>query len=187
MDCSLGGSSTHGIFQAGVLEWGATAFSEMLYVSHVQFFVTPWTAACQAPLSLGFPRQEYWSGLPCPPPEDLPNPEIEPASLALAGKFFTTRATRLRKETSNRKVLRTGDSQGGGRVKLPSSCTLCPSHPLYKKFRQNLSANHANAVPSSPVQSTYNKRVRLPWRLGGREPFGQCRRHGFHSWVGKIL
>ena len=83
MDCSLPGSSTHGIFQAGVPEWGATAFSEMLYVSHVQFFVTPWTAACQAPLSLGFPRQEYWSGLPCPPPEDLPNSGIKTGPLPL--------------------------------------------------------------------------------------------------------
>ena len=38
----------------------------------------PWTIACQVPLSIGFPRQEYWSGLPCPPPGDLPNPGIEP-------------------------------------------------------------------------------------------------------------
>ena len=58
--------------------------------------VTPWTAARQAPLSTGFSRQEYWSGLPCPPPGDLPNPETEPTSLkspALAGRFFTTNAT----------------------------------------------------------------------------------------------
>ena len=50
----------------------------------------------QAPLSMGFSRQEYWSGLPCPPPGDLPNPGIEPVSLtspALAGRFFTTSAT----------------------------------------------------------------------------------------------
>ena len=46
-------------------------------------FVTPWTAACQALLSVGFSRQEYWSGLPCPPPGDLPNPAIEPGSPAL--------------------------------------------------------------------------------------------------------
>ena len=52
-------------------------------------FATPWTA-CQAPLSMGFSRQEYWSGLPCPPPEDLPDPGMEPASHALAGRFFTT-------------------------------------------------------------------------------------------------
>ena len=47
--------------------------------------VTPWTVACQAPLSVGFSRKEYWSGLPCPPPGDLPNPGIEPKSPALAG------------------------------------------------------------------------------------------------------
>ena len=55
--------------------------------------VTPWTVAHQAPLSMGFSRQEYWSGLPFPPPGDLPDPGIEPtssASLALAGGFFTT-------------------------------------------------------------------------------------------------
>ena len=44
---------------------------------------TPWTVACQSPLSLGFPRQEYWTGLPFPSPEDLPNPGIEPESPAL--------------------------------------------------------------------------------------------------------
>ena len=51
---------------------------------------TPWTVAPQAPLSMVFPRQEYWSGLPFPPPEDLPDPGIEPMSPALADRFFTT-------------------------------------------------------------------------------------------------
>ena len=58
--------------------------------------VAVWTVAHQALLSIGFSRQEYWSGLPCPPPWDLPNPGIEPKSLtstALAGRFFTTSAT----------------------------------------------------------------------------------------------
>ena len=50
--------------------------------SHVQLFVTPWTVAHQAPLSLGFSWQEYWSGLPFPPPEDFPDPGIEPMSPA---------------------------------------------------------------------------------------------------------
>ena len=57
---------------------------------------TPWTVAHQAPLSMGFSKQEYWSRWPCPPPADLPNPGIKPASLvspALAGGFFTTSAT----------------------------------------------------------------------------------------------
>ena len=56
----------------------------------------PWTVAHQATLSMGFSRQGYWSGLPCPPPGDLPDSGIEPMSLislALTGKFFTTSAT----------------------------------------------------------------------------------------------
>ena len=64
--------------------------------SHVQLFLTLWTVAHQAPLSMGFSRQEYWSGLPCPLPGDLPNPEIEPTSLtshALADRFFTISTT----------------------------------------------------------------------------------------------
>ena len=52
-------------------------------------FVTPWTVALQAPLSMEFPRQEYWSGLPFPSPGDLPDLGFEPMSLALTGRFFT--------------------------------------------------------------------------------------------------
>ena len=71
----------------------------LLLLSHfscVQLFVTLWIVVRQAPLSMGFSRQEYWSGLPCSPPRDLPNLEIEPISLmspAFAGRFFTTSAT----------------------------------------------------------------------------------------------
>ena len=53
------------------------------------FSVTPWTVACQAPRSMGFSRQEYWRGLPFPTPGNLPDPGVEPASLAMAGWFFT--------------------------------------------------------------------------------------------------
>ena len=62
-------------------------------LSCVQLFATVGAIACQAPLSMGFSRQEYWSGLPCPPPGDLSDPGIEPMSLAspaLAGRFFAT-------------------------------------------------------------------------------------------------
>ena len=52
----------------------------MLMLSHVWLFATPWTVACQAPLSMGFSRQEYWSGLPFPLPGDLPDSGIKPAS-----------------------------------------------------------------------------------------------------------
>ena len=60
------------------------------------FFAALWTVAFQAPLFMRVPRHEYWSGLPCPPPRDLPDPGIEPVVLmspALAGVFFTTSAT----------------------------------------------------------------------------------------------
>ena len=60
-------------------------------VSHVWPFVTPWTEALQAPLSMGFPRQEYWSGLPLPSPGDLPNQGSNLVS-CVASRFFTTRA-----------------------------------------------------------------------------------------------
>ena len=62
-------------------------------LNHVQLFLTLWTVAYQAPLSIEFSRQEYWSGLPFPLPEDLSDPGIKPASPmspALAGGFFTT-------------------------------------------------------------------------------------------------
>ena len=97
MDCSPPDSSICGISQARILAWVAISFSKGLHacmLSHfscVQFFVTPWTSARQAPLSMGFSRQEYWSGLPCPPPGDLPNPGIKLESLmspALAGGFI---------------------------------------------------------------------------------------------------
>ena len=125
MDCSLPGSSVHGVLQASILGWlllpslgifptpeadssfphwqagpsplshqessGARSvhqFSLLLLLSlkslsRVRLFATPWTVAYQAPLSMGFSRQYYWSGLPFPSPADLPNPGIEPRSPAL--------------------------------------------------------------------------------------------------------
>ena len=65
-------------------------------LSCVQLFATLWTVAHQVPLTTGFSRQEDWSGLPCPPPGDLPDPGLEIASLlspALAGGVFTTGTT----------------------------------------------------------------------------------------------
>ena len=85
--------------------WGPLS----IVLSHVQLFATPWTVAHQAPLSMEFSRQEYWSrlpsptpgdvphlgtelmsALPFPTPGDLPDPGIKPGSPALAGRFFTT-------------------------------------------------------------------------------------------------
>ena len=69
---------------------------ELNLFSCVGLFVTPWTVACCAPLSMGFSRQAYWSGLPFPSPGHLPNPGMEPTSLgssALIGSLFTTSAS----------------------------------------------------------------------------------------------
>ena len=75
-------------------------------LSCVQLFATPWTIAHQAPLSMEFSRQEYWNGLPFPPPGDLPDPGVEPRSLALQtdsllseppGKHTSIRLTKIKK------------------------------------------------------------------------------------------
>ena len=69
------------------------------HFSHALLFVTLWTVAHQVPLSMGYSRQECWSGLPCPPPGALPDPGIKPMSLTspesptFTGRFFTTSAT----------------------------------------------------------------------------------------------
>ena len=76
-----------------VIGLGSTLLEYACVLSCIRFFATPWTVAHQAPLSIGFPRQEYWSGLPFSPPGDLPYPGTEPVSLkspALAGRFFGT-------------------------------------------------------------------------------------------------
>ena len=75
MDCSLPSSSVHGILQVRILEWVAISFSnawkwkvKVELLSRVPLLATPWTAACQAPPSMGFSRQEYWSGVALPSP-----------------------------------------------------------------------------------------------------------------------
>ena len=87
IDSSPPGFPVPGIPQARTLEWVAISFSKRNYrkkvklLSHVQLFVTLWTISHQVPLSMGFPRQEHWSGLPCPLPEDVLDSGIEHASL----------------------------------------------------------------------------------------------------------
>ena len=80
-----------GLQSTGLQSW--TGLKRGLVAKSCLTLVTLWTIAHKAPLSMGFPRQEYWSRLPFPPPRDLPDPGMEPVSLAslvLAGVFFTT-------------------------------------------------------------------------------------------------
>ena len=71
-----------------------TLWLEMLlllsHFSHVRLFMTLWTVACQAPLSVEYSRQEYWSGLACPSPGDFPNPRDQTQVSYIAGSFFNT-------------------------------------------------------------------------------------------------
>ena len=89
-DSSPPGSPVPGILQARTMEWVAISFSnawkwkvKVKLLNRVWLFVTLWTVTCLSPLSMGFSRQEYWSGLPCPSPQDLPDPGIEPRSPTL--------------------------------------------------------------------------------------------------------
>ena len=92
-------SSLSGSLCRSILSLSLSLLSLSVHV-HAKFlqlcptlFVLPWAIACQAPLSVRFSRQEYWSGLSFPSPGDLLDPGIKPTSPALAGVFFTNRAT----------------------------------------------------------------------------------------------
>ena len=81
------------VLRVTVERFFSVVISDVCVLSRVRLLVTPWTVACQAPLTMGFSRQEHWTGLPCPPPGDLPDPGIKLVLLLpfdLAGRFFTT-------------------------------------------------------------------------------------------------
>ena len=104
--------------------------------SHVWLCATLWTVAHQAPLSMGFSRQEYWSGLPCPPPGHLPDPGIETESLtspALAAWFFTTSVAW---EASKGTIFRQKNDSNGGNIWLWRNTFSSPSLRFqYTAFR----------------------------------------------------
>ena len=85
------------------MNWGKR--SEVKSLSHVRLFATPWTVAYQAPLSMGFSRQEYWSGLPFPSPGDLPDPGNKPV-------FPTLEADTLTSEPPGKPYITSGDDKG---------------------------------------------------------------------------
>ena len=96
LKCIYGNGSPPPPSKCSILVCPVYSLYALSCVSHVQLFAIPCTGALQAPLSMGFYRQQYWSGLPCPPPGDLPGPGTEPTCLmspALAGWYFTTSST----------------------------------------------------------------------------------------------
>ena len=115
--------------------------------SRVQLFDTPWTVARQAPLSMGFSRQEYWSGLLFPAPGDLPDPGIEPRSPALTGRFFITllpgkpdpTSAPLKTGTEGNSVCRDSfmeqawEARGMGKEQVGTGFRQCQEAPLMEK------------------------------------------------------
>ena len=111
MNCSSPGSSVHGISQIRILEWVAISSSsawkwkvKVKSLSRVRLFETPWTAAHQGPLSMGFSRQEYWSGVPFPSPGDLPDPGIKPGSPPLQADWLSYKGSPLYVKTNYRET-----------------------------------------------------------------------------------
>ena len=143
------------------------------HFSGVRLSATPWTVAHQAPLSMGFSRQEYWRGLPCPTPGDLPYPGTEPCSLtspALADGFFTTSAS--------------WEGPVGGAAESPrppaclskhspthsqhSSAPCCPSG----RERRSLGKPGSPPVQADPPESPF---LGAPWLRARSEHLGDLR------------
>ena len=96
-------------------------------LSCVWLFATLWTVARQAPLSMGFSRQEYWSGLPCPPPGDLPNPGIEPGSPTL-------QANSLPSEPPGKLLFRYGKAKVSFRLVVSETGWVCTVYKIFIIF-----------------------------------------------------
>ena len=111
-------------------------------LSHVQLFATPWTEAHQAPLSMGFSRQEYWSGLPFPSPGNLPYPGIEPRSPTLQADALTSEPRGKWKGWDNITVVplkNTWYGEGGGRG-------VQDGEPVYTRGRFMLVYGKTNTI-----------------------------------------
>ena len=106
------------------------------FLSHVWRFATPWPEVHRAPLSKGFSRQEYGNGLSFPPPGDLPDPEIEPASPALAGRFFYHWAPASSKLSKPLNMLRSSQDYKS-LYKFPCSPQIVKSYTLWTLGMEN--------------------------------------------------
>ena len=116
-------------------------------LSHLQLFMTPWTADCQTSLSMGFSKQEYWSGLPFSSPGHLPDPEIKPKSPGSAGTLFTTKPPSWQRELAL--------TEGGIEVMRDSKAT------------QVLWAHHPDPRFQVPFYSTTLSSVLKPLQING--------------------
>ena len=111
-------------------------------LSRVRLFSTPWTVAYQAPWSMGFSRQEYWSGLPFPSPGDLPNPGIEPGSPALQTDALPSEPSKQREDSNGAGPMVLAPPLASPPTPAPPCChppCPLPAFCLWKKFNQKIS------------------------------------------------
>ena len=131
--------------------------------------VTPWIVACQAPLSMGFSQQEYWSGLPCPSPGDLPHPGIKPVSLvspALASVFFTTSATWEAHMNFILQTRKLGSSPSAQLLRLHLPMQRVWVQSLVKELRSHKPCGEArekkkNSIKTIQIKKLWHKEVKL--------------------------
>ena len=156
----------------------------MLSCSVMSNSATPRALACQASLSVELSRQEYWSGLPFPPPGDLPDPEIKPEPLVspvLAGGFFTTAAHGIRQAGYH------GAKHHPGLLQVLE----LPLPEAQDRFILKLYASDTSLILLPVLIRTSelkqgSLRKGLPWWLSDKESACQCKRCRFDLWVGKI-
>ena len=140
-------------------------------LSRVRLFAIPWTVASQAPLSLGFSRQEYWSGLSFPLPGDLSHPGIEPTSPvppALGGRFFTTEPPR--KPFSNRNMWREkGEYKIHGVIppKFSAELFLLSVSFLPQEIQEKVGRISSDWFPQLLMGSKYPEQGVLLWVFSG--------------------
>jgi len=159
-------------------------FAVVVYsLSCVKLFATPWTVVLQDPLSMGFPRQEYWGGLPFPSPGDLPHPRIEPMSPVLAGRylsrFFTTEPPGKLGLNKIQKVpwvkILTGLWQGYPRVHSQTCMNIAVTLPPPSNF----------TLQRNPSRTQKNESKWKPWAFSSLSNFGIPRYKGM--WGKNLL
>ena len=159
------------------MQWGVAVLRRF---SH-DWLCGPWTVAHQVPLSMEFSRQGYWSGLPCPPPRDFPNPgskRTPPASPALQAGFFT--AEPLEKPTVEYYVaMRRNEADATPWWTLRTLCQVKDTE--HKRLHL-----HDSSTRNAQNRQIHRHKNGLPWWLRQERIRLQCKRPSFDPWVRKI-
>ena len=134
--------------------------------------MTPWAVAPQPPLPMEISRQEYWSGFPCSPPGDFPNPGIELRSPALQVDFLSYEPPGKPMSIPRQQLWSDSGGQLTSQLNLEKGVR---AQPLWMR-KENKSALHYQKITS----------IRPPWWLRGKASSCQCRRHRLCPWPGKI-